>query len=175
MILGMKADRALKREENAMHHATHGSKLIPVVAALGVLLALVAACSSALQFNLVGVSQRHILFVVLACSMLALLAGTLLTCAGFDGLRLARGRLVNAVICGNAVVALRKNKELKSLAIRASVDAKRALTFCEVDRSRISARLTAAARGLAHACLSPRILSQRPINARAARAGCLLT
>jgi hypothetical protein len=82
---------------------------------------------------------------------------------------------VNAVICGNAVAALRKCTELKALILRAFNDAKQTLVFIDFEWSKIVARLAASARGLAHACLSPRILSQRPINARAARAGCLLT
>ena len=171
MLCNMKADRTLKRAAGAQHDTTHNGEFMPVVAALAVLLALVATCAIALQFNLVTESSRHFVFVALVCSTLALAAGTVLACAGFDDLRLARRRLVDSVTCDNAVVALRKHKQLKALAVRARSAAEQTLAFCEDERSKIAARRAAAACGLTHACLSPRILSQRPIPARATRAG----
>jgi hypothetical protein len=175
MLCYMKADRALKREANARHDATHSREFLPVVAVLAVLLALVATCAISLKFNLVAVSQQRFVLIALVCSTLALAAGTVLACAGFDALRLARRRSVSTAICDNTIAALRKHKQLKALAVRARSDAEQTLAFCEDERSKIAARRAAAACGLTHYCLSPRILSQRPIPARATRAGCPLT
>jgi hypothetical protein len=175
MILGMKADRTLQRAAGAQHDAVHRGAFSLALVVLGVLLALVATCAILLQFGLVARASQDFVLVALVCSALALASSTALAWAGFDGLRLARKRVVGSAICDSAAVALCKYKRLKALSVRASVDAKRALTFCEVDRSKIAARLVEAARGLTHICLTPRVLSQRPINARARRAGCLLT
>jgi hypothetical protein len=175
MIRGMQANRELKRAASAQHAATHSGKFSLAITVLAALLALVAACAISLQFNFVAESSRHFLFVALLCAELALTSSAALVFAAFSNLMLTRKRSVKSLIYDNTVAALCKRKQLKALTTQARGDAKQTLVFIDLEWSKIVARLAAAACGLAHACLSPRILSQRPINARAARAGCLLT
>jgi hypothetical protein len=167
----MKSNRNLQRAAGVQHAAVHRREFTSMLAVLAVLLAVMATCAATLKFDLVASqSARHFVFLALVCAALALASGAVLTWLGFDGLMRARRSVVETKICAATKAAICRAQQFKKLVGREGGRFERLFALLHLLSITVAWLLAASASGLAHACLSPRLLSQRPIVRPHARA-----
>ena len=163
------------RAATAEHAEEHRVELTPVILGLAVLLVVAAICAFSLDFGLVAAPARHAVFLVFAFACFSMISVSVLAWAGFQGRMLARRAFLSKLISKARAAFAARSARARELVSRAARSTREVLFSTHKFADTRKSRLVASAGGIAHACLTPRLLAQRPIHSLHARATTLLT